>query len=68
MPQLVGFEKSTFDPVRYRREVCDNHGETLTTEGIMEGLAAIAKEFEAAPDEHWLTAMKETPFYISASK
>lgn len=65
MPTLVGFEKSTFDPERYRREICDNHGETMTTEGILEGIAAVAESYEADPKTHWLTAMKDTPFYIS---
>jgi len=65
MPTLVGFEKSNFDQERYRREICDNHGKPLTTAGILEGLAAVAGEYDAGPDKHWLTAMKDTPFYIS---
>lgn len=68
MPQLVGFEKSTFDSERYRREVCDNHGQTLTSDGVLAGLAAVAKEYNEAPEAHWLSAMKNTPFYISRQK
>jgi hypothetical protein len=66
MPRLVGFEHSNFDEARYRREVCDNHGEALTTDGILEGLSAIAREIETQPDQNWLSAMKDTPFYISS--
>jgi hypothetical protein len=66
MPQLVGFENSTFDVKRYRLEVCDNHGGELTTEGVCAGIASVAADYDAEPSSHWLTSMKETPFYISS--
>ncbi len=65
MATLVGFEESTFDPERYKREVCDNHGNPLTTDGVLEGLASVSRDYDSAPAQHWLTAMKDTPFYIS---
>lgn len=65
MVELVGFKKSTFDPERYRQAVCDNHGKELTTNGVRDGIAAVAREYEKSPQTHWLTAMKETPAYIS---
>lgn len=64
MATLVGFEQSSFDEKRYKIAVCDNHGEQLTTEGILEGIAEIKKSIEQSNGNHWLTAMKETPAYI----
>lgn len=62
MPTLVGLKMSTFDAERYRREVGDNHGETLTTEGVLAGLAAVDALLTGEHD--WVSALMDTPFYL----
>ena len=66
MVKLVGFEQSTFDAEKYRQAVSDNHGQTLTTEGICEGIAMLQQDIENGAND-WLLAMKDTPAYISSS-
>jgi hypothetical protein len=65
MPKFVGYARSDFDPERYRREVCDNHGQTLTTLAIRSGIAKIAAEYEAGPNDHWLSSLKSSSMYLS---
>ncbi len=64
MPTIVGFKKSTFDPEKYRQAVCDNHGQTLTTDGICSGIAQVEQDIADGKND-WLAAIKETPAYIA---
>lgn len=63
MPRFVGLGQSNFDPERYRRECCDNHGDTLTTQGVLDGLKAVDNLLSGPND--WLAGLKETAYYIS---
>ena len=65
MPTFVGFEHSNFDAEKYRQAVCDNHGQTLSTEGVREGIASVAQQYDQDPKNHWLTAMMDTAAYVS---
>lgn len=68
MPRWVGFEPSDFNAEQYRQSVGENHGAALTTEGVREGIADITREYDKDPKNHWLTAIKETPAYLTKVK
>jgi hypothetical protein len=65
MSRFVGYEHSDFDATRYEKSVGDNCGNPLTTEDIRKGIAAVARDIDANPNNNWLAEMKTSQCYIS---
>ena len=61
MPRVVGLESSDFDPEQYRQAFGDNHGDTITTDGLLSSVAAIR---DAATDE-LRRAFRASPLFVS---
>jgi len=60
MPRIVGLESSSFDPERYRQAFGDNHGDDITTDGLLSSVSTIR---EATTDD-LRNALRASPLFV----
>lgn len=60
MPRIVGLELSNFDPERYRQAFGDNHGDEISTDGLLSSVSAIRD----ATGNEVRDALRSSPLFV----
>lgn len=63
MPRVVGLQSSNFDPGRYREAFGENHGDEITTDGLLSSVSAMRN----ATGDDLRLALRSSPLFVKAS-